>query len=222
MDTAASYSRCVKRFVRRADRSPRVYYTSIGLVLTLLVSMVSPVPSRALAQVELTWAPSMVKGPAGAPVTIVEFSDYQCPYCQLVQQSLTKVLQEYDGRVRLVFKDRPLAMHTLARPAHEAARCAGAAGKYWPYHDRLFAAQPAFRRADLLAYAGELGLDREEFARCLDERRFASEIDQDIQQAQALGINSTPTFLINGRIVIGATIIEEFRSIIDQALQERR
>ena len=222
MDTAASYSRCVKRFVRRADRSPRVYYTSIGLVLTLLVSMVSPVTSRALAQVELTWAPSMVKGPAGAPVTIVEFSDYQCPYCQLVQQSLTKVLQEYDGRVRLVFKDRPLSMHTLARPAHEAARCAGAAGKYWPYHDRLFAAQPAFRRADLLAYAGELGLDREEFARCLDERRFASEIDQDIQQAQALGINSTPTFLINGRIVIGATIIEEFRSIIDQALQERR
>jgi Predicted dithiol-disulfide isomerase involved in polyketide biosynthesis len=74
----------------------------------------------------------------------------------------------------------------------------------------------------LLAYAGELGLDREEFARCLDERRFASEIDQDIQQAQALGINSTPTFLINGRIVIGATSIEEFRSIIDQALQERR
>jgi protein-disulfide isomerase len=222
MDTAASYSRCVKRFVRCADRSPRVYYTSIGLVLTLLVSMVSPVTSRALAQVELTWAPSMVKGPAGAPVTIVEFSDYQCPYCQLVQQSLTKVLQEYDGRVRLVFKDRPLAMHTLARPAHEAARCAGAAGKYWPYHDRLFAAQPAFRRADLLAYAGELGLDREAFARCLDERRFASEIDQDIQQAQALGINSTPTFLINGRIVIGATSIEEFRSIIDQALQERR
>ena len=68
------------------------------------------------------------------------------------------MLQEYDGRVRLVFKDRPLAMHTLARAAHEAARCAGAAGKYWAYHDRLFAAQPAFRRSDLLTYAAELGL----------------------------------------------------------------
>ena len=68
------------------------------------------------------------------------------------------MLEEYDGRIRLIFKDLPLAMHTMARPAHEAARCAGAAGKYWPYHDRLFAAQPVFRRADLLLYAGELGL----------------------------------------------------------------
>ncbi len=113
-------------------------------------------------------------------------------------------------------------MHTLARPAHEAARCAGAMGKYWPYHDRLFAAQPAFRRADLLAYAAELGLDRDAFARCLDERRFASDVEQDIDQAQALGITSTPTFLINGQLVIGATSIEEFRSIIDKALAERR
>ena len=132
------------------------------------------------------------------------------------------MLKEYDGRVRLVFKDRPLASHPLARPAHEAARCAGAAGQYWPYHDRLFAAQPAFRRADLLAYAAELGLDRDAFARCLDERRFAADVDRDVEQAQALGINSTPTFLINGQRVIGATSIDEFRSVIDKALQERR
>ena len=132
------------------------------------------------------------------------------------------MLEEYDGRVRLVFKDRPLAMHTLARAAHEAARCAGAVGKYWAYHDRLFAAQPAFRRSDLLTYAAELGLDRDAFAKCVDERRFAADVERDIEQAQALGINSTPTFLINGRPVIGATSIEEFRSIIDRALQERR
>lgn len=132
------------------------------------------------------------------------------------------MLEEYAGRVRLVFKDRPLAMHSLARAAHEAARCAGAAGKYWAYHDRLFAAQPAFRRADLLAHAAELGLDRDEFARCLADRRFAADVDRDVAEAQALGINSTPTFLINGRLVIGASSIEEFRSIIDKALQERR
>jgi len=131
-------------------------------------------------------------------------------------------MREYEGRVRLVFKDRPLAMHTVARPAHEAARCAGAAGKYWAYHDRLFEVQPAFRRADLLAYAGELGLDRDAFARCLDERRFAADVERDIEQAQALEIRSTPTFLINGQRVIGATSIEEFRSVIDKALQERR
>jgi len=132
------------------------------------------------------------------------------------------VLREYDGRVRLVFKDRPLAMHSLARAAHEAARCAGAAGKYWAYHDRLFAAQPAFQRDDLLAYAGELGLDRDEFARCLDERRYATDVERDVEQAQALGITGTPTFLINGQRLIGATSIDEFRSVIDRALQERR
>jgi len=140
----------------------------------------------------------------------------------LVQRSLAKLFEEYEGRIRLVFKDRPLSMHTLARPAHEAARCAGASGKYWPYHDRLFAEQPKFRRGDLLAYASELGLDPDAFARCLDERRFAADVERDIEQAQALGINSTPTFLINGRPVIGATSIEEFRVAIDRALQERR
>ncbi|PYN42839.1 MAG: hypothetical protein DMD95_15615, partial [Candidatus Rokuibacteriota bacterium] len=84
---------------------------------------------------------------------------------------MAQILHEYDGRIRLIFKDRPLAMHTFARPAHEAARCAGADGKYWPYHDRLFERQPAFRRVDLLLYATELGLDRDAFARCVDERR---------------------------------------------------
>jgi protein-disulfide isomerase len=112
--------------------------------------------------------------------------------------------------------------HALARAAHEAARCAGAAGKYWPYHDRLFAAQPAFRRADLLAYAAELGLDRDAFARCVDERRYAADVDRDVEQAQALGITGTPTFLVNGQRVVGAIGIDEFRSIIDRALQERR
>lgn len=140
----------------------------------------------------------------------------------MVQRSLAQVMREYEGRVRLVFKDRPLAKHTLAHQAHEAARCAGAAGRYWPYHDRLFAAQPVFRRGDLLAYAGELGLDRDAFASCLDERRFAKEVERDGDEAQALGIRETPTFLINGQRVIGAISIEEFRSVIDRALQERR
>ena len=131
------------------------------------------------------------------------------------------MLEEYAGRVRLVFKDRPLAMHTLARAAHEAARCAGAAGKYWPYHDRLFAAQPAFRRADLIAYATELGLDREEFARCLDERRFAAAVESDITQGRALGVTGTPTFLINGQPLVGAQPVENFRTVIDGILAGR-
>jgi protein-disulfide isomerase len=129
------------------------------------------------------------------------------------------VLKEYDGRVRLVFKDLPLPFHDRARPAHEASRCAGEAGKFWPYHDRLFAEQPAFERDDLIRYAVDLGLDRVAFVRCLDERRFAPAVEADVAQARALGINGTPTFLINGRTLVGAHPVETFRSVIDEALK---
>lgn len=128
-------------------------------------------------------------------------------------------MKEYDGRVRLVVKDLPLPSHELARPAHEAARCAGEAGQFWPYHDRLFEVQPAFERADLVGYAADLGIDRASFTRCLDERRFAAAVEADVAQARALGITGTPTFLINGRQVVGAQPIEAFRSLIDDALK---
>lgn len=121
-----------------------------------------------------------------------------------------------------MFKDRPLPGHELARPAHEAARCAGAMGQYWPYHDRLFEAQPAFERADLIRYAGELGLDRSRFARCLDERTHASAVEADLSQARALGITSTPTFLIGGQLLVGNHPIETFRAVIDEALRAPR
>jgi len=124
--------------------------------------------------------------------------------------------------VRLVFKDRPLASHALARPAHEAARCAGAAGKYWEYHDLLFEEQPAFERADLLLYATDVGLDRNDFARCLDEHRYLRDVDADVEQAVMLGIRATPTLLVNGRRIVGPPTLEEFRSVVEDALRERR
>ena len=129
------------------------------------------------------------------------------------------MLKEYDGRVRLVFKDLPLPFHDKARPAHEAARCAAEAGKFWPYHDRLFAEQPAFEREHLIAYAVDLGMDRAAFVRCLDERRFADAVEADVAQARALGINGTPTFIVNGRKLVGAHPIETFRTVIDEALK---
>ena len=129
------------------------------------------------------------------------------------------MLKEYDGRVRLVFKDMPLPFHDKARPAHEASRCAAEAGRFWPYHDRLFAEQPAFDREDLIRYAVELGLDRAAFVRCLDDRRFAAAVEADVAQARALGISGTPTFLVNGRTLVGAHPIETFRSVIDDALK---
>jgi protein-disulfide isomerase len=118
-----------------------------------------------------------------------------------------------------VFKDLPLPFHDLARPAHEAARCAAEAGKFWPYHDRLFAEQPAFEREHLIVYAVDLGMDRAAFVRCLDERRFADAVEADVVQARALGITGTPTFLVNGRKLVGAHPIETFRTVIDEALK---
>jgi protein-disulfide isomerase len=119
----------------------------------------------------------------------------------------------------LIIKDLPLASHPQARQAAEAARCAAAEGRYWAYHDRLFAEQPRFGEDRLIAYAVDLGLDREAFARCLAERRFARSIDNDLDQARRLGIVSTPTFLINGRVLVGAHPVDTFRTAIEDALE---
>lgn len=124
--------------------------------------------------------------------------------------------------MRLVFKDFPLPSHKLARPAHEAARCAGAQGRYWAYHDRLFAGAPDFQRDDLVRYAVQTGLAREAFVQCLDARRFADAVDADVAQARELGIRSTPTFLINGRSLVGAHPVETFRTVVDEALRAAR
>jgi protein-disulfide isomerase len=131
------------------------------------------------------------------------------------------VLKEYGGRVRLIFKDLPLPSHELARPAHEAARCAGSLGRYWPYHDKLFANQPAFQRGDLLRYAAEVGLPRDTFTKCLDTHQFAAAVEADVEQARALGVRGTPTFVVNGRVVSGALPVEDFRTLINEALKDK-
>lgn len=131
------------------------------------------------------------------------------------------MLKEYAGRVRLIFKDLPLPTHDLARPAHEAARCAGALGRYWAYHDKLFANQPSFERADLVRYAGDVGLPREAFTKCLDARQFAPAVEADLEQARAIGVRGTPTFVVNGRVASGALPVEDFRVLIDEALKDK-
>ena len=119
--------------------------------------------------------------------------------------------------MRLIVKDLPLASHPLARPAAEAARCAGAEGRFWEYHDRLFTEQPRFEREHLVRYATDLGLDAARFARCLDERRHAGAFDADVLQARALGVNATPTFLINGEKASNMPY-EEFEAKLNSAL----
>jgi len=123
--------------------------------------------------------------------------------------------------VRLVYKDFPLPSHALAMPAHEAARCAGEQGRYWAYHDVLFERQPRFERDDLVGYAVDLALDRERFERCLDDHMFRAAVEADFAEGRELGVRSTPTFLINGKPLVGAHPIENFRAAIDDALRAR-
>jgi protein-disulfide isomerase len=124
--------------------------------------------------------------------------------------------------VRLIYKDFPLPSHALAMPAHEAARCAGEQGRYWPYHDVLFERQPRFERDDLVAYAINLNLDRERFERCLDGHKMRVAVEADLAEGRALGVRSTPSFLINGKPLVGAQPVESFRAAIDNALRAAR
>lgn len=133
---------------------------------------------------------------------------------------LGQVLAEFPGKVRLVFKDFPLDFRPGARPAAEAARCAGALGRFWEYHDLLFLAQPAFSRGDLVAYASRLGLDRAAFSACLEAGRYRRAVDGDVAEGRALGVTGTPTFFVNGRRMVGAHPIETFREAVQDALAD--
>jgi protein-disulfide isomerase len=168
----------------------------------------------------LTIDPSMTRGPADAPVTIVEFSDYECPACRQAQQALGLVLREFPGRVRLVYKDFPLRFHAGAEPAAVAARCAAEHGRFWEYHDFLFLTQPAFARADLLTYATRLGLPRDAFIACLDGGRYRPAVSVDVREGRAAGVTGTPTFFVNGRRMVGIQSIEMFREAVQDALED--
>jgi len=158
-------------------------------------------------------------GPADAPVTIVEFSDYQCPYCQAwYQQAFDQLMANYPGKIRFVYRDLPSPQHPESTPAAEAARCAGEQGAYWKYHDALFSGQIALGRAAYEKYAADLGLDTTAFSACLDEHQYQAEVKTDASDAARLGLNGTPSFVINGRILIGAHPFEDFKVIIDEEL----
>jgi protein-disulfide isomerase len=164
--------------------------------------------------------PGRTRGPAAAPVIILEWSDFQCPFCREVQPVLARLLTEFPDTVRLVFKDFPLRSHELAVPAALAARCAGAQERFWEYHDMLFLTQPAFARDELTAYARRLGLDTARFGDCLDSAAPRDAIVADQREGREAGVRATPTFFVNGRKIEGAVPIEEFRDAIRSALRE--
>ncbi len=169
---------------------------------------------------EVTVDDDTVKGSPDAPVTIIEFSDFQCPFCtRFYQNTLPQIQQQYidTGKVKFVYRDFPLSFHQDAQKAAEAAECAGEQGKYFEMHDKLFDTE-ALDVTSLKQHAVDLGLDTDEFNDCLDNDEMAAEVQKDFQDGQQAGVSGTPAFFINGQLVSGAQPFSVFQQIIDQEL----
>jgi protein-disulfide isomerase len=159
------------------------------------------------------------KGPANAPITIVEFSDFQCPYCARVNPTLKQVQERYGDKLRMVFRDYPLLqIHKDAAKAAEAGQCAQDQGKFWEMHDKLFENQAKLQVEALKQSAAEIGLDAASFNECLDSGKHAAEWRKDMEEGERYGVTGTPAFFINGRLLAGAQPLEAFTAVIDEEL----
>jgi protein-disulfide isomerase len=161
------------------------------------------------------------RGPANAPVEIIEFSDFQCPFCLQAHPTVAKVLSAYGDRIRFVYRHFPLPNHPAARPAAEASACADEQGKFWQYHDRLFDNQTRLSDADLKGHAAALEMDAAKFNACVDSHKYANVVDEDVTAGEDAGVSGTPAFFINGRVLGGAQPFEAFKRVIDEELSRK-
>ena len=156
-------------------------------------------------------------GSRSAPVVLVEFADYECPYCQKVNPQIQQLKKEYGDNLTVVFKDFPLPMHHGSEKAAEAARCAGEQGKFWEYHDVLFYSQLTTTDA-LKQHAQTLKLNQDAFNTCLDSGKEASAVKSDLDEAQSLGLTGTPSFFVNGHFFSGVVDYQALKDIVNQQL----
>jgi len=171
-------------------------------------------------KLEIEYDAKRVRGDTRAPVTIVEFADFECPYCKGVQTTLNGLLTKYHGQVKLAYRDFPLrALHPQAEIAAEGGLCAAEQGKFWEYHDALYADQKNLSRSGLLETARRLGLEEKSLESCLASGKFKAQIEQDIREGTEAGVAGTPGFFINGVFLNGAASTLEFEKIIDRELE---
>lgn len=157
-------------------------------------------------------------GPADAKVTVVEFSDFQCPYCSRAATAVDQIKEKYGTRVRFVFRQFPLPMHQNARGAAEAALAANAQGKFWEFHDKMFQNQSKLERSDLEGFAKDVGMDVAAFKKALDSKTYAADVDADMKLGESVAVNGTPTMFINGARVQNPTSFEAISAQIEGAL----
>ena len=197
---------------------------------TALVPQAANQPSGPVVEAPVTEQPqyrrydiptgdSYALGPADAPITLVEFSDYQCPYCRRWHAEVYEpLLAEYPGKIRFVYRHLPLdSIHPDAIPAAEASMCAGEQDAFWQFHEKLFSSE-ALGDQVYARYAQELGLDMQTFEACVSGRKYQQAVEEDTSFALDLGIRSTPTFFVNGLAIVGAQPLDVFKQVIDKEL----
>ena len=189
----------------------RVRYVSVGVLLAALLGggIFLLTKNHPAGEQETVSGSDKTKGPAGARIQIVEYSDFQCPSCRQAQPVLARFIADHPGEIRLAFRHFPLAGHPWSALAHQAAECANQSGRFWDYHDRLFAEQSRWSASasspveTFLHYAADLGLDLDAFASCLTDARIGEKILQEKTRGDKIKITATPTFFINGKRLVG-------------------
>jgi protein-disulfide isomerase len=195
---------------RRLGKARAAYLKTLRSQANLVVSLGPP-----RAQISLKDTP--IRGLAEAPVLLVEFADYECPFCQQIQPSLDKLQAEYKGKLAFVYKDAPLPMHPHAEKAAEATHCAGKQGKYWEYHDLLYISKQ-LEVPQLQEHARKLGLDGAAFDKCLESGEQAAIVNAQFAESQSLQLQGTPSFFVNGHFFSGGLTYEQFRGVVEEEL----
>jgi protein-disulfide isomerase len=195
----------------------RVAVSCLVLVGALGIST-GPVTARPAGASDFDLTGSPIRGDTAAPVTIVEFSDFQCGFCARATDTMARVLERYPGRVRWVMKQYPLDMHEAAPLAHRAALAAEAQGKFWEMHDAIFADQRTLTRERLLRHASRLALDSVKFARDMNSARVKSLVERDLAEGRKADVDGTPTFFVNGERLVGSVPYEVMAAAVDRAL----
>lgn len=200
-------------------RSSQDDLTASSHVVTQAILPTPPPSPPAIISEDIPIDDSPVKGPPKAPVTIIQFSDFECPYSQRAQRVMNQLLQRYEGQIRFVHRDFVLeGIHPHAFQAAVAARCAREQNKFWEMHDKLFENQYALAAGDLAQYASELGLDLERFHSCMDSGKHVDAVKRDMAVGQEFGVAAVPTFFINRYRIVGLQSLSTFEEVIDQEL----
>jgi len=196
---------------RRLAKAKTAYIQSLRSQAKITVDVAPP-------RIDISLQDTPVRGPAGAPLTLVEYADYECPYCQQVQPTLDQLEAAFKGKMAFAYKDLPLPMHPHAQKAAEASQCAGLQGKYWEYHD-LLSKTKALEVSQLKAGARQLGLEPGAFDKCLDSGERAESVKSSQNEAQKLGLLGTPSFFLNGRFFSGNLSYDQMRQLLEDELK---